>query len=132
MPVAAGSVDVIISNCVINLSPNKERVFEEVYRVLKNGGRLVISEIVLTANLPDKIKSDMQLYSCVLGASAIEQLYELMEQAGFKISPLSQKMSQKNLSKNGILAEGSKNTLFQQSSKQRSKCTSHGARGEMR
>lgn len=85
LPVANGSVDVIISNCVINLSPNKERVFEEAYRVLKDGGRLAISDIVLTADLPEEIKSDMQLYSgCVSGALAIEPLYELIEQAGFK------------------------------------------------
>lgn len=85
LPVADGMVDVIISNCVINLSPNKKRVFEEAYRVLKSGGRLAISDIVLTAGLPEEFKSDMQLYSgCVSGASTIEQLYKLMEQAGFK------------------------------------------------
>lgn len=85
LPVADHVVDVIISNCVINLSPNKSRVFQEAYRVLKDGGRLAISDIVLTASLPKELQSNMQLYSgCISGASAIEDLTELMQQAGFK------------------------------------------------
>lgn len=85
LPVADGIVDVIISNCVINLSPNKNRVFQEAYRVLKEGGRLAISDIVTTARLPEALQADMQLYSgCVSGASTIEELTESMKQAGFK------------------------------------------------
>ena len=85
LPVADSIVDVIISNCVINLSPNKGRVFQEAYRVLKEGGRLAISDIVMTASLPEELQSNMQLYSgCISGASAIEELTEYMKQAGFK------------------------------------------------
>jgi arsenite methyltransferase len=85
LPVADSIVDVIISNCVINLSPNKSRVFKEAYRVLKAGGRLAISDIVMTASLPEELQADMSLYSgCISGASTIETLTESMEQAGFK------------------------------------------------
>ncbi|MED3550321.1 arsenite methyltransferase [Cytobacillus praedii] len=85
LPVADSSVDVIISNCVINLSPNKKRVFTEAYRVLKEGGRLAISDVVMTASLPEKLQADIQLYSgCISGASSIDNLAELMKQAGFK------------------------------------------------
>jgi len=84
LPVADNIVDVIISNCVINLSPNKEQVFKEAYRVLKNGGRLAISDIVLTADLPNEIKQDLKLYSaCVSGASTINDLEQYMSVAGF-------------------------------------------------
>lgn len=85
LPIADGIIDVIISNCVINLSPNKSRVFQEAYRVLKKGGRLAISDIVMTASLPKELQSDMGLYSgCISGASTIETLKEYIEQAGFK------------------------------------------------
>jgi len=85
LPVADGIVDVIISNCVINLSPDKEKVFKEAYRVLKDGGRLAITDIVMTAQLPAELQSNMQLYSgCVAGASTIKELTKFMEQAGFK------------------------------------------------
>jgi len=85
LPVADNTVDVIISNCVINLSPNKEQVFKETYRVLKSGGRLAISDIVLTAELPNKIKEDLGLYSaCISGASYIKDLEQYMSSAGFK------------------------------------------------
>jgi len=84
LPVANETVDVIISNCVINLSPNKEQVFKEAFRVLKNGGRLAISDIVLTAELPDEVKKDLGLYSaCVSGASYIKDLEQYMSLAGF-------------------------------------------------
>jgi len=88
LPVADSSIDVIISNCVINLSPEKEKVFAEAYRVLKNGGRLAISDIVSSVELPDKIKDDLSLYSgCMAGASSIDELYKLLEKTGFtKIS----------------------------------------------
>jgi arsenite methyltransferase len=62
IPVADGIVDVIISNCVINLSPNKQRVYDEAHRVLKNGGRLAISDIVLMKDLTDEMKQDEKLY----------------------------------------------------------------------
>lgn len=85
LPVADGTVDVIISNCVINLSPDKPQVFKEAYRVLKPGGRLVISDVVATAELPSEIKNNMDvLYSsCVSGAASIRELESLLQQSGF-------------------------------------------------
>lgn len=91
LPVANDSVDVIISNCVINLSPNKPQVFNDAFRVLKAGGRLAISDVVASAPLPDEIKNDKDLLSgCMAGASAIDELRQMMENSGFKniqISP---------------------------------------------
>jgi len=85
LPVADSSIDVIISNCVINLSPEKEKVFMEAFRVLKPGGRLAISDIVSSIELPDKIKNDLSLYSgCMAGASSISEVNRLLEKAGFK------------------------------------------------
>jgi len=75
---------VIISNCVINLSPNKKRVFEESYRVLKAAGRLAISDIVLTAELPVELNKDMILLTgCMSGASYIKTIKQQLKQAGF-------------------------------------------------
>jgi SAM-dependent methyltransferase len=84
-------VDVIISNCVINLSPQKELVFKEAFRVLKPGGRLAIADIVETAPLPDELKGDWSAYTgCMAGASQVGELEEMMRVAGFekiKIAP---------------------------------------------
>lgn len=85
LPVADEYVDVIMSNCVINLSPDKQRVFQEAYRVLKKGGRLAISDVILTADLPSSLQSDMNLYSgCISGASSMAVLTTLLSEAGFK------------------------------------------------
>jgi len=68
LPVESGSVDVVISNCVINLSPDKRRVFDEAYRVLKPGGRLMVSDIVLDKELPESLRNSIEAYvSCVAG-----------------------------------------------------------------
>lgn len=84
LPVADASVDVIISNCVINLSPDKPQVFKEAFRVLKPGGRLAISDVVASCELPDEVKNDLELYSaCISGASLIEELEGFMAEAGF-------------------------------------------------
>ncbi len=85
LPVADATVDVIISNCVINLSPEKERVFNEAFRVLRPGGRLAISDIVATADLPEDVKRDMTLYTgCMAGASLVKELELMLHQAGFE------------------------------------------------
>ena len=85
LPVADGSIDVIISNCVINLSPNKSRVFREAFRVLKPGGRLMVSDIVLKKPLPDAIKNSIAAYiGCVAGASLREDYLQEMREAGFE------------------------------------------------
>ncbi|SEO90192.1 Methyltransferase domain-containing protein [Amphibacillus marinus] len=84
LPVSDESTDVIMSNCVINLSPDKQSVFNEAYRVLKGGGRLAISDIVLTADLPDEVRNNIPLYSgCVTGASSIHELNQYLSIAGF-------------------------------------------------
>lgn len=84
LPVADGSVDVIISNCVINLAPDKPRVFSEAYRVLKPGGRLAISDVVASAELPQEVREDMALYAgCMAGASAVPEVERMLAEAGF-------------------------------------------------
>jgi ubiquinone/menaquinone biosynthesis C-methylase UbiE len=84
LPVADNSVDVIISNCVINLSPDKARVYKEAFRVLKRRGRLAISDIVATAPLPEEVKRDLALYAaCVAGAAQMDDLRAMLRQAGF-------------------------------------------------
>lgn len=85
LPVADDSVDVIISNCVINLSPEKEKVFKEAYRVLRKGSRLAVSDIVATADFPDEISNNMELYSaCISGASNIDDLEKMLSDTGFR------------------------------------------------
>ena len=85
LPLADKSVDVVISNCVINLSPEKQRVFNEAFRVLKSGGRLAVADIVATAPLPEEIKTDWAAYTgCMAGASQIVELEQMLQKAGFK------------------------------------------------
>lgn len=84
LPVADNSVNIIISNCVINLSGDKERVFEEAYRVLQTGGRLMVSDIVLLKELPDFIKNSVAAYvSCVSGAIKKTEYLKAIKAAGF-------------------------------------------------
>jgi SAM-dependent methyltransferase len=84
LPLADSSADIVMSNCVINLSPDKLGVYRDVYRVLKPGGRLAISDIVATAPLPEKIRSDLSLVgACVGGAATIEETEEMLNEAGF-------------------------------------------------
>ena len=91
LPLADASVDVIISNCVINLSPEKERVFREAFRVLKPAGRLAVADIVATAPLPEEVRSDWAAYTgCMAGASQVSDLERMLADAGFeavKIAP---------------------------------------------
>lgn len=84
LPVADGSVDIIISNCVINLSTDKSSVFSEAFRVLKPGGRIMVSDIVLTKELPDSIKDNVSAYiGCISGAIIKEDYLSAIEKAGF-------------------------------------------------
>ncbi len=84
LPVANESIDVIISNCVINLSPDKQQVFHEAFRVLKKGGRLAISDIVATASIPEEYKNDMELYcACLTGASFVNDIEDMLKKTGF-------------------------------------------------
>lgn len=84
LPVADNAVDVIISNCVINLAPNKKRVFEEAFRVLAPNGRLMVSDIVLLKKLPESIQSNVEAYAgCIAGAELKDKYLELMQNAGF-------------------------------------------------
>jgi SAM-dependent methyltransferase len=84
LPVADNTADAIISNCVINLTPNKKRVFEEAFRVLKPGGRIMISDIVLTKELSEAAKKDAHPASCVQGAIIKDKYVETIRSTGFQ------------------------------------------------
>ena len=84
MPVTANAADVIVSNCVLNLVPDKNAVIKDIYRVLKPGGHFSISDIVLTGSLPEKIRTAAEMYAgCVSGAIQKEEYLELINQNGF-------------------------------------------------
>jgi len=84
MPVTANVADVIVSNCVLNLVPNKDNVFKEIFRVLKPGGHFSISDVVLVGNLPDALRKDAEMYAgCVSGAIQKEVYLELIQSNGF-------------------------------------------------
>lgn len=103
LPVANESVDVMISNCVINLSLDKARVFKEAYRVLKTGGRLSISDVVATAELPDEIKQDLRMLTgCIGGAEFVENIREMMNEAGFKDIKLTPKDNGREIVKSWV------------------------------
>lgn len=85
LPVADNSVDVVISNCVINLSPKKKRVFEEAHRVLAPNGRLMVSDIVLLSGLPEGLQRNAEAYgACISGAELKSAYLGLIEKAGFQ------------------------------------------------
>ena len=85
MPVTANIADVIVSNCVLNLVPDKDAVFKDIYRVLKPGGHFSISDVVLVGNLPDALRKDAEMYAgCVAGAIQKEVYLELINNNGFK------------------------------------------------
>ena len=84
LPVADASVDAVISNCVVNLSPDKPQVFRDAYRVLRPGGRLAISDVVRTAPVPPEVRRDPESVSaCVAGAATIDELDAMLDDAGF-------------------------------------------------
>ena len=85
LPVADNSVDAVISNCVINLSPDKKRVFQETFRVLKPGGRLMVSDIALLKELPDFIRNSIEAYTgCISGAAMKDEYIDIIKTAGFQ------------------------------------------------
>ena len=85
LPVGDNTADVILSNCVINLSPDKEQVYSEAFRVLKTGGRLAISDVVSVKTIPKAISDDTEKFSgCVAGALSLAQLNRILEKIGFK------------------------------------------------
>lgn len=85
LPVADGTVDVIISNCVINLSPDKPAVFADAFRVLKPGGRLAISDVVASASIPDEVRQNLALYTgCISGASMVDEVEAMLVASGFE------------------------------------------------
>ena len=84
MPVAANTADVIVSNCVLNLVPNKAAVIKDIYRVLKPGAHFSISDIVLKGDLPEQLQHDAEMYAgCVSGAIQMDEYLGLIEQSGF-------------------------------------------------
>ncbi|MBK8480678.1 MAG: arsenite methyltransferase [Proteobacteria bacterium] len=84
LPVADGEIDVVLSNCVINLSPDKEAVFGEAFRVLKPGGRLAISDIIATAPIPEELARNVKaLTGCISGAVPAEKVREILKAVGF-------------------------------------------------
>ncbi len=85
LPAADNTADIVISNCVINLVPDKSRVFKEAFRALKPGGRLMVSDIVLTKELPEAVKNSIEAYiGCLSGAAMMREYLETIETAGFQ------------------------------------------------
>jgi SAM-dependent methyltransferase len=92
LPVADATVDVVISNCVVNLSPDKPQVFREAFRALRPGGRLAIADVVQTAPFPPDVTRDPDsLASCVAGASTVDALEQMLADAGFEAADISPK-----------------------------------------
>ncbi|MBM4170850.1 MAG: arsenite methyltransferase [Ignavibacteria bacterium] len=84
MPIESNSVDVVVSNCVLNLVPNKEKAFSEIYRILKPGGHICVSDIVIKGELPDSLKKSAEMYAgCVAGAIQKEEYLKIINDTGF-------------------------------------------------
>lgn len=85
MPLSDNAFDVVISNCVLNLVPDKRKAFSEIMRVLKPGGHFSVSDVVIKGDLPDKLKEDAEMYAgCVSGAVQIDEYLDMIKDAGFK------------------------------------------------
>jgi arsenite methyltransferase len=104
LPVNTAEIDVVISNCVLNLVPDKSKAFQEIYRVLKPGGHFSISDIVLQGELPAKLKSLVELYAgCVAGALQRDEYLQVIRDAGF--TDLELKKDQQYAVSDAILAK---------------------------
>jgi arsenite methyltransferase len=113
LPVANSTADVILSNCVINLSPDKPQVFREAFRVLKPGGRLAISDVVATAELPEAMKDDPKLHSaCVAGASLIDDLEDMIREAGFSCIRIAPKDESREFIRDWVPGRGVENYVI--------------------
>jgi SAM-dependent methyltransferase len=109
LPVESDTIDIIISNCVINLAPDKSKVFKEAYRVLKTGGRMYVSDIVLLQELSEEQRNDEELLSgCVAGALLKQDYIEKIKQAGFKVRVLSEDVDISKTQYNGLALESLK------------------------
>lgn len=109
LPIETGSIDVIISNCVINLAPDKSKVFNEAYRVLKSGGKMYVSDIVLLKELGETQKNDVDLLSgCVAGALLKEEYLSKINQSGFEVKILSEDKNISERQYHGIALESLK------------------------
>lgn len=110
LPVADSCVDVIISNCVINLSPNKQRVFTEAYRVLKSGGRLAVSDVIASSPIADNIKADLALHAaCISGASTADEIIAMLQGVGFQNIVVNPKENSKTFIKDWAPGSGAEN-----------------------
>ncbi|MDT8413408.1 MAG: arsenite methyltransferase [Vicingaceae bacterium] len=84
LPIGGNSIDVVVSNCVLNLVPDKNKAFQETFRVLKPGGHFSVSDVVLKGNLPEKLKNDAEMYAgCVSGAIQLDEYLRIIKNAGF-------------------------------------------------
>jgi SAM-dependent methyltransferase len=109
LPLRKNLVDVVISNCVINLAPNKDKVFSEAYRVLKKGGRMYVSDIVLLGELTEEQKNDEGLIAgCVGGALQKEEYIQKIKNAGFKVNILGEDKDISKRQYSGIALESLK------------------------
>lgn len=110
LPVDDNSIDVVISNCVINLSDDKSKVFKEIYRVLKPGGRIAISDIALLKNLPENIQENIAAYvGCISGAILLDEYKRVVESSGLKNVKVTIKGSSTCLNSNSDLSLDSAN-----------------------
>lgn len=109
LPIEDNSIDIIISNCVINLSPDKEKVFKEAYRVLKKDGKMFVSDIVLLGELSEEQKNDSDLLSgCVAGALQKEDYLKIIKKAGFNVKILGEDKEISKIQYQGINLESLK------------------------
>ncbi len=113
LPVADATVDVVISNCVINLSPDKARVFSDAYRALKAGGRLAISDVVASTELPESMRNDAHMHSaCVAGAATVSELESMLAAVGFSAINIQPKDGSKDFIKDWVPGSGAEDYVL--------------------